>query len=120
MTAERKVYTQQLKSDTNTQINTSNDTSKPYILTTVLLAIKGDHTTISLPFGLSQRRDMCKALSRIGTDATMEDCLVGSEVLSMPNKQVFNIDTTSTSIGRVGLLSEKEILDAFPDLTRLS
>jgi len=79
---------------------------KTYVLATILLAIKGDHTSVPLPFGIIRQRDMARALSRIATDAKVDDssCLVGSELLLIPN-------TVS---------GEEEILKSFPDLVPLT
>ncbi len=89
--------------------------SDRYVMTTILLAIKGDHTTIPLPLGLSQRREMGRALKRIAEDASVEDCLVGSEIFCFPNK-IYNDGGKGDGI----LLSGARILDTFPDMSRLS
>jgi len=90
-----------------------------YIMVTILLAIKGDHTTIPLPLGLSQRREMGRALIRIAEDSTVEDCLVGSEIFCLPNK-IYIDDGKIMEQGDEILLTEAEVLYVFPDLSRLS
>ena len=102
---ERKIFdTQKEKRSAAGQRSTpSTDTS--YILATILLAIKGDHTTIPLPFGIIRQRDMARALARIATDAKVDDCLVGSEIL-----------WSQTGVS----LTEKELLNTFPGLVPLT
>ena len=73
-----------------------------YILATILLAIKGDRTSITLPFGIIRRRDVALQLSRISRDSIVDDCLVKSELITIPS------------------VSEEEILKAFPDLVPLT
>lgn len=72
-----------------------------YILATILLCIKGDHTSVHLPFGIIRQRDMARELSTIVTDAKVDGCLVASEVMLIP-------DATSN------------ILKSFPDLVPLT
>ena len=64
-----------------------------------------------MPFGILRQRDMARALSRIAKDAKVENCLVASEVMTIP-------DTRSARGNRT--LSEEEVLDAFPDLVPLT
>lgn len=103
---EQKIFNSQKQKQlaaAEQQSSPSTDTS--YILATILLAIKGDHTTIPLPFGITRQRDMARALARIATDAKVDDCLVGSEILWTP----------------AGVsLTEKEILQTFPGLVPLT
>ena len=81
-----------------------------YILATILLAIKGDRTSITLPFGIIRRRDIALQLSRISRDAKVDECLVASELITIP----------SISTGSQSSISEEEILKAFPDLVPLT
>ena len=81
-----------------------------YILATMLLAIKGDRTSITLPFGIIRRRDIALQLSRISKDSRVDDCLVASELITIPK---------STGGGQ-NSISEDVILKAFPDLVPLT
>ncbi|KAL7539937.1 hypothetical protein ACHAXR_009752 [Thalassiosira sp. AJA248-18] len=117
---ERKLFDTQRKQHQSTSESTPKKQLLPktssYMLATILLVIKGDHTSISLPFGIIRQRDMARALSRIVTDATVEDCLVGSEVLWTPK-------TPMSGKGEGGhhhALTEKEIMKSFPDLVPLT
>lgn len=105
-TEERKIFNTQKQKQSTTKPSSKQQTStESYIMATILLAIKGDHTTISLPFGIMRQRDMARALARIATDAKVDDCLVGSEILWTP----------------AGVsLTEKEILKTFPGLVQLT
>jgi len=82
-----------------------------YILATVLLAIKGDRTSITLPFGIIRRRDVAFQLFRISRDSTVDDCLVSAQLMTMPS--------ISTG-GCQSSISEEGILKAFPDLVPLT
>lgn len=89
-----------------------------YIVATILLVIKGDHTSVSLPFGIVRQRDMSRALTRIVNDVRVDDCLIGSELLVLPDLRTVSIEmrgekTTTT-------LTEKEVLKAFPNLVPLT
>jgi hypothetical protein len=86
-----------------------------YILATILLAIKGDHTSGPFKYGVDSKRDFGRALSRIATDAQVEGCLIGSEMLWKPHELKFD-----RGDGAYSLLSESDVLKAFPDLTFLS
>lgn len=96
-----------------------------YILATILLAIKGDKTSVQLPFGIIRKRDITRSLSRIVSDVKVDDCLVGAEIMWMPQK---NIEKKSSSAHDVAtsddddvvLLSEKDVLTSFPDLVPLT
>jgi hypothetical protein len=95
--------------------------SSYYILATILLVIKGDHTSMPLPFGIVRRRDMARALTRIATDAKVEDCLIASELMVMPDVRSFSMDEEGERIiDRSRTLTEKEILKAFPNLVPLT
>ena len=92
-----------------------------YILATILLVIKGDHTSLPLPFGLVRRRDMARALTRIATDARVADCLIASELGVMPDARLFSMNEQGERvIDRSRMLTENEILKAFPNLVPLT
>ena len=82
-----------------------------YIIATILLSIKGDKTSVPLPFGIIRQRDIARSLSRIVSDVKVDDCLVGAEIMWMPQK---NGDDD------VVLLSEKDVLTSFPELVPLT
>mmetsp|Transcript_12862 Transcript_12862/g.19830 ORF Transcript_12862/g.19830 Transcript_12862/m.19830 type:complete len:544 (-) Transcript_12862:541-2172(-) len=105
---------------TSTTSSNSNSNRKKsgYILATILLSIKGDRTSVPLPFGIVRQRDVGRALSRIATDAKVEDCLVGSEISWVPN-HIPTLLSDEDDIDAM-LLSEKEVLKAFPDLMSLT
>lgn len=107
--------------DTNATSSNSNSNRKKsgYILATILLSIKGDRTSVPLPFGIVRQRDVGRALSRIATDAKVEDCLVGSEINWVPNNHILLSDEHDIFDNGM-LLSEKEVLKAFPDLISLT
>jgi len=100
----------------NAKNSNSNKKKSGYILATILLSIKGDRTSVPLPFGILRQRDVGRALSRIATDAKVEDCLVGSEISWVPNIHTLLADDDIDGI----LLSEKAVLHAFPDLVSLT
>ena len=100
----------------NVKDSNSNKKKSGYILATILLSIKGDRTSVPLPFGILRQRDVGRALSRIATDAKVEDCLVGSEISWVPNIHTLSADDNIDGI----LLSEKDVLKAFPDLVSLT
>ena len=92
-----------------------------YVLATILLVIKGDHTSLPLPFGLVRRRDMARAITRIGTDARVADCLISSELMVVPDARLFSMDEQGGGvIDRSRTLTENEILNAFPNLVPLT
>ena len=94
--------------------STKKENQSRFVLVTILLAIKGDHTPISLPFGIIRRRDVTLQLSRIVEDVTdNSDCLVESEVMTIP-------DIKSATCDHIGSLTEEGILTAFPDLVPLT
>ena len=92
-----------------------------YILATILLVIKGDHTSLPLPFGLVRRRDMARAISRSATDARVPDCLIASELMVMPDARLFSMDEQGERVVDLSrTLTENEILKAFPNLVPLT
>ncbi len=92
-----------------------------YILATILLVIKGDHTSLPLPFGMVRRRDMARALTRIAKDARVADCLIASELMVAPNARLISMDEKDERMmKRNGMLTKKEILEAFPNLVPLT
>lgn len=94
--------------------STKKENQSRFVLVTILLAIKGDHTPISLPFGIIRRRDVTLQLSRIVEDVTdNSDCLVNSEVMTIPDIKSATCDHTLS-------LTEEGILQAFPDLVTLT
>lgn len=94
--------------------STKKENQSRFVLVTILLAIKGDHTPISLPFGIIRRRDMTLQLSRIVADVKdNSDCLVASEVMTIP-------DIESATSQHTGSLTKEGILKAFPDLVPLT
>ena len=93
--------------------------SSQYIVATILLVIKGDHTSVSLPFGIVRQRDMSRALTRIVNDVRVDDCLIGSELLVLPDLRTVSMEkrgekATTTTI------TEKEVLKVFPNLVPLT
>ena len=94
----------------------------PYcILATILLVIKGDHTSLPLPFGMVRRRDMARVLARIAKDARVADCLIASELMVIPDVRLISMDEQGERvIDRSRTLTEKEILNAFPNLVPLT
>ena len=114
---KEKVQRQEEEDDgTNAKKSNSNKKKSGYILATILLSIKGDRTSVPLPFGILRQRDVGRALSRIATDAKVEDCLVGSEISWVPNIHTLLADDDIDGI----LLSEKAVLKAFTDLVSLT
>jgi len=125
---------QQSQQSTATKNNTKSTTTnnlpllpKSYVLATILLAIKGDHTSVPLPFGIVRQRDMVRALGRIVTDATVDDCLVGAELLMIPNVSAANIGGDGggdggdgSGDGGYGGLTEGDMLKSFPELVPLT
>ena len=74
-----------------------------------------------LPFGLVRRRDMARALTRIATDARVADCLIASELGVMPDARLFSMNEQGERvIDRSRMLTENEILKAFPNLVPLT
>lgn len=81
--------------------------------------IKGDHTSVSLPFGIVRQRDMSRALTRIVNDVRVDDCLIGSELLVLPDLRTVSMEkrgekATTTTI------TETEVLKVFPNLVPLT
>jgi len=116
---KKKQYQEEVRDDANNSHESDSKKKRKsgYILATILLSIKGDRTSVPLPFGIIRQRDVCRALSRIATDAKVEDCLVASEINWVPN--IINPIGVSFVVGDV-LLSEKDVLKAFPDLVPLT
>lgn len=85
---------------------------KQFVIASIVLAIKGDHTSGPFQFGFSSRKDMGRILSRITTDAQVENCLVGTEVMWIPRE--LKMDPTG------GALKDSDILKMFPDVATLS
>jgi hypothetical protein len=103
------------------QSTTNRRGSYRYILATILLVIKGDHTYITLPFGIVRRRDMARALTRIATDARVEDCLIASELIIEPDVKSVSVDEGGNiNIDRSRTLTGSEILRAFPNMVPLT
>ena len=98
-----------------------NSQKSGYVLATILLSIKGDRTSIPLPlFGVLRQRDVAKALSRIASDATVENCLVGSEIHWVPHiSNLIASDDNDDGLEDV-LLSREDVLKAFPELIPLT
>eukprot|EP00984_Skeletonema_dohrnii_P027633 scaffold17263_cov147-Skeletonema_dohrnii-CCMP3373.AAC.2 len=115
---KEKVQRQEEEAHDDANANDSKSSKKKsgYILATILLSIKGDRTSVPLPFGILRQRDVGRALSRIATDAKVEDCLVGSEISWVPNIHTISADDDIDGI----LLSKKDVLKAFPDLVSLT
>jgi ribosome-binding factor A len=104
-----------------------------YVVATILLAIKGDHTAVPLPMlGVLRQRDLVRALLRIAIDVKVQDCLVASEVRMVPDMQFISIYGDSKEDGKTKtnlkdpsknlrmFLSEAEVLRAFPNLIPLT
>lgn len=91
--------------------------SSQYIVATILLVIKGDHTSVSLPFGIVRQRDLSRALIRINNDVRVDDCLIGSELLVLPDLRTVSIEKPGE---KTITLTEKEVLKAFPNLVPLT
>jgi hypothetical protein len=92
-----------------------------YIVATILLAIKGDHTTVPLPMlGVLRQRDMSRALLRIAMDAKVQDCLIASEVMVVPDMQLSSIAGVEKTKKWRTLLTKAEVLTAFPNLIPLT
>lgn len=105
------------RTETSTNIRRG---SHRYILATLLLVIKGDRTVVRPPFGMVRRRDMTRALARIARDATVDDCLIASELIVMPDAISASMDERGDGIADRGrTLRGNEILGAFPNLVPL-
>jgi hypothetical protein len=104
-----------------TEKSTDRRGSYHYILATLLIVIKGDHTGIPPPFGIVRRRDMTRALARIAKDARVDDCLIASELIIMPDVKSVSMDERGDGIiDRSRTLTGSEILRAFPNLVPLT
>jgi hypothetical protein len=82
---------------------------KQLVVASIILAIKGDHTTSPFQSGISSKKDMGRALLRIATDAQVDGCLVGTEVMWMPRQ-----------LGSCDVIKENEVLKQFSDLADLT
>ncbi|KAL3796780.1 hypothetical protein HJC23_010927 [Cyclotella cryptica] len=100
----------QVDDENNQKVTDSGE--RQFVVASVVLAIKGDHTSSPFQFGISTQKDMGRALSRIATDAQVESCLVGTEVMWMPRE--LNINQSG------GVLKESDIFKVFPDAAPLS
>ena len=121
---ERKTYDSQTKQQQSTTTQTTTQKQQQqqqspktkFVLATILLAIKGDRTSkIPLPFGIIRQRDMARILSRIAEDVKVEDCLVGSDILLLPNTS-----SISGDLKRWPGLTEEDIAKSFPELVQLT
>ena len=124
----------QKEENTHATLNEGRGESLYYVVATILLAIKGDHTTVPLPMlGVLRQRDLVRALLRIAIDAKVQDCLVASEVRMVPDMQFISIYGDSKEDGKTKtnlkdpskknlrmFLSEAEVLRAFPNLIPLT
>ena len=111
-----KKSTDQLESFNNSsdyktakKTDTSGIGNKQFVVASIMLAIKGDHTSSPFQSGVSTKKDMGRALLRVATDAKVESCLVGTEVMWMPHQ----LDSKQT-------ITENDILNKFPDIVPLS
>ena len=96
------------------QQTNASEKSTRYILATILLAIKGDRTRIPLPmFGVVRKRDIAAQLPRIAKDAKVEDCLVASELITIPNVKTVSSSWDSS-------LTREDIMNTFPELVPLT
>eukprot|EP00986_Skeletonema_menzelii_P012325 scaffold6751_cov188-Skeletonema_menzelii.AAC.6 len=112
---EKKVQRKEkVGDDANVTDPKSGGKKSGYIIATILLSIKGDRTSVPLPFGILRQRDVGRALSRIATDSKVGDCLVGSEISWFPHKTEMDGDIDGM------LMSEKNVLKSFPDLISLT
>lgn len=96
-----------------------------YIVATILLAIKGDHTTVPFPMmGVLRQRDMARALLRIAIDVKVQDCLITSEVMAVPDMQLISSVGYEKVSGETEKtkhsMSEAEVLRSFPNLIPLT
>jgi hypothetical protein len=111
-------------------MNEGDETS--FIVATILLAIKGDRTTVPLPMlGVLRQRDMARALLRIAIDAKVQDCLIASEIMVVPDMQICSIvggdrkeegKNNEQPHGRNDMmrLLEEDVLASYPNLIRLT
>jgi len=114
--------TRQSSSENDTPRRDAGGTTKSYVVATILLAIKGDRTSVKLPMmGILRRRDVASALGRIKRDVEVEDCLIACEVMTSPDARRYGgigDDDGGSMVGR--LITEEEMLGAFPDLVPLT
>ena len=122
-TEDRQVFVDTAAAQKKRRKNVGHPESKEkkFLLATILLSIKGDRTSVPLPFGILRQRDVGRGLSRIATDAKVEDCLVGSEINWFPNSNtLIPGDEDDGDIIDDMLMSEKDVLSSFPDLISLT
>jgi len=120
---DKQTQQSQLTKQTSSQKKKKNPLTQKYIMATILLAIKGDRTSIPLPFGIVRQRDMARMLERIGKDAKVEDCLIGSELLLLPAPlKEGGEGEEEDGIGNeyYYCATEEEMLDSFPGLVPLT
>ena len=96
-----------------TDRNAAGNNANQLIAASILLAIKGDHTAGPFRSGVSTKRDMGRALVRIGTDAAADGCLIGTEIMWM-------LRELETRGDAVVVLTESDILKKFADVVPLS
>jgi len=102
----------ELKKAATTDQQNGNANQK-FVVASILLAIKGDHTTSPFSSGIYTKKDIGRALIRIGTDATMDSCLVGTEIMWMPRELDSRRDVEV-------VVTESDILKKFSDVIPLS
>ncbi|KAL7519581.1 hypothetical protein ACHAWX_004340 [Stephanocyclus meneghinianus] len=110
--ATKKMTLLRVDDKTSGKISDLSRGEKQFVIASIVLAIKGDHTSGPFQFGVSSRKDMGRILSRIVSDAQVENCLVGTEVMWIPRELI--MDPTG------GALKASDILMMFPDVATLS
>jgi uncharacterized membrane protein len=95
-----------IKATRENNVNGTTD-NKQLLVASMILVIKGDHTSSPFQSGISTKKDMGRVLLRIASDAQVENCLVGSEVMWLPHEL------------KDGHLVESDILRRFPDIVPL-
>jgi hypothetical protein len=119
--ANQMKYNPKSKEHHHHNLDSNTKKKNGFILATILLSIKGDHTSVTLPFGIVRKRDIKRALLRIASDVQVEDCLIGSKILCVPNKSIMEISNENAGdVDYNVLLSERDVLKAFPDLIPLT
>ena len=81
----------------------------------MLVVIKGSRTSVTPPLGVLRRRDVGVALSRIASDAKVDDCLLGCELVLLPDGGARPAAAEAESP-----LTKEEVLKTFPDLVPLT
>lgn len=107
------------QSTKSTANNPPRTNDEEFVLATILLAIKGDRTSVSLPFGIVRRRDVARALARIVADAKVDGCLVAAELLLLPRTPGSDDGGEGGVEGRRGL-AEEDVRESFPGLVPLT